>query len=426
MNELEPALRLLVAGLSGMAIGLEREWSGHASGPDARFAGVRTFTLIGGIGGVSGWLLDENQALAAAVLLLGAAALTVAAYAAAARRGPEAIDGTTETSALLVLGIGVLAGLGWLRLASGAAAVTVMLLREKEAIRRFVRRIGDAEMRAALQFAVLALVILPLLPEGPLDQFGGIRPRGLWAVVLVISGLNFGGYLARRALGDARGYPVMGALGGLVSSTAVALTFSQQSRKDQANAGPLALGVLAACTVLIPRILAITFVLNRQLLPAAALGCAPILAAGIVLVLIRWRELTRGKPATAPPAPKNPLQLGSAIQMAVGFQLVLWVLAAVSERFGEAGVLASATLLGLTDMDALTFGMSRLADSRELVVTAARALALGVTVNTVFKTVVVATVGTADLRRAAVPGLTLLALAGASGFWLVGRLLSGA
>src|ERR1043166_2774680 len=105
VTELETAARLAVAGLAGMAVGVEREWSGHASGPNARFAGVRTFLLLGGIGGVAGWLLDPSPAVAAA-LLISAGALIVAAYVTAARRIPEAIDGTTETAAALALGPG--------------------------------------------------------------------------------------------------------------------------------------------------------------------------------------------------------------------------------------------------------------------------------------------------------------------------------
>ena len=189
----ETPLRLAVAGLVGMAVGLEREWSGHATGPGARFAGIRTFTLIGAIGGVAGLLLEATAELMAVVLVLAMAALTLAAYVIASSKTADAVDGTTETAALLMLGGGLLAGLGELRLASGIAAVTVLLLAEKETIRGFIKRIGREELQAALQFAVLALVVLPLLPEGPYGPLGGVRPRALWTVVLVFSGVNFAG-----------------------------------------------------------------------------------------------------------------------------------------------------------------------------------------------------------------------------------------
>jgi uncharacterized membrane protein (DUF4010 family) len=419
VTELETAVRLAVAGLSGMAVGVEREWSGHATGPQARFAGVRTFLLLGTLGGVAGWLLDSAGALAAAALLAGAAGLIVAAYLTAARRAPEAIDGTTETAALLVLAIGTLAGLGSLRVASGAAAVAVLALGEKQIIRDFVSRIGQKEMRAALQFAVLALVVLPLLPVGPIGPFGGIRPRDLWAVVLLFSGLNFAGYIARRVLGDTGGYQAMGALGGLVSSTAVTLSFSRQSRAEPANSNALAVGTVAACTVLIPRILGFTLILNAALLPSAALALAPVFAAGALLIVIGRRHLAGGTPEAAAPPHQNPLRLWSAIRMAVAFQIILSVLSLLGESPGERGVFLSAGIAGLTDMDALTFGMNKIAGDSSLISVAARALTIGVVVNTVFKTGLAAVLGSPAYRRMAVPGLLALAAAGALGFWLI-------
>lgn len=419
LNELELVIRLAIAALCGMAVGLEREWSGHTTGPHARFAGVRTFFLLGAIGGLSGWLLDTSAPVVAAALLLAAAALIVSAYLTAAGRGAQAIDGTTETAAILVLGVGLLAGMGSLRIASGAAAVIVLILGEKDVIRKFVSRLGHEEMRAALQFAVLALVVLPLLPEGPIERLGGMQPRALWAAVLLFSGLNFAGYIARRILGDTRGYPVMGALGGLVSSTLVTLTFSRQSRREPGSATALAIGTVAACTILVPRILGITLILNPALLARTALGLAPILIVGMLLILFAWKHLAGRAPGTPPPPPSNPLQLKTAMLMAAAFQVVLVLLGILARRFGNSGVLASAAVFGLTDMDALTFGMNRLAESPDLVRIAARAIVLGVTVNTVFKTGMAVVLGAPGYRKLVVPALLLLAAGGAAGFLLL-------
>src|SRR5262245_45755961 len=128
----ETVVRLVVAALGGLAVGLEREWSGHATGPLTRFAGLRTFLLLGGLGGVAGLLLSTGVTAAGAVLLAGASALIVAAYILAARPGGYAVEGTTEVAALLVLALGVLAGLGFLEIASGATAIMVLALSEKE------------------------------------------------------------------------------------------------------------------------------------------------------------------------------------------------------------------------------------------------------------------------------------------------------
>ena len=205
MNELEIAIRIGIAALAGLAVGFEREWSGHASGPSARFAGIRTFALLGSVGGIAGWLAGTEAWAVGVALLLATGGLVVAAYLAATRRAPDDLDGTTEVSALAVLGVGLLAGRGLLALAGGAAAAIVFALGEKDRFRRFIASVDEAEKRAALHFAVLALVVLPLLPEGPYGPFGAIRPRMIWTVVVILSGINFAGYLARRAWGSAKG-----------------------------------------------------------------------------------------------------------------------------------------------------------------------------------------------------------------------------
>jgi hypothetical protein len=164
---------LLIAALGGAAVGLERQWSGHADGPGARFAGIRTFTMLGAVAGFSGWLWTAGSTGPAAILLVGAVALVTAAYVAGSRQD---IDGTTEAAALVVLAAGVFAGMGSLKLASGIIALLTLLLVEKSRLHAMVQRIDDVGLRSGVRFAVMALVILPLLPEGPSGPLGGIRP----------------------------------------------------------------------------------------------------------------------------------------------------------------------------------------------------------------------------------------------------------
>ena len=403
-----------MAGLVGLAVGIEREWSGHATGPGARFAGARTFLLLGLLGGAAGELAHAGYRLPALGLLLGGAALAVAAYVMVARRpGPAAVDGTTEAAALAVLAFGALAGVGELRLAAGAGAIIVLALREKSTIAGFVQRLDEVELRAALQFAVLALVLLPILPVGPYGPLGGVRPRDLWVVVLLVSGLNFAGYLARRLVGDSRGTAVAGILGGLVSSTAVALSFSRQSRDGPARAGPLVLGVVGACTILLPRLTALTLALRPSLAPSLApLFLPPFLLGAVILAIGLRRGAASEEGAAALPEARSPLRLGSAILLAIGFQAVLMLMNWVRGRFGSIGVLSSAALLGLTDMDALTLSMTRLAGDASQVPVAAVAVGIGVLSNTVLKLGAVLLLGGGPFRRRA--GLALLALAAAS------------
>src|SRR6185436_11584470 len=201
----------------------------------------------------------------------GAVALVIGGYVAASRRD---VDATTEAAALVVIGAGLAAGVGWVTLASGIIAICTLLLVEKSQLHALVARIDDDELRAAARFGVMAIVILPLLPEGPFGPFGGVRPRALWLLVLFFTGLSFCGYLARRIFGATQGYPLAGLLGGLISSTNVTFTFARLSRRERELSGPLAVGTIAACTMLFPRVLVATCVLNlgfaRSLLPYLA------------------------------------------------------------------------------------------------------------------------------------------------------------
>lgn len=415
--DLEAAGHLGVAALAGLAVGIEREWSGHATGPAARFAGARTFFLLGILGGLSGWLTAAGLALLGALILGGAIALTVAAYVAAARRGDAAVEGTTEVAALAVLALGAVAGLGYPLLTSGAAAIMVLALVEKTRIQQTIHRIGQREITAALQFAVLALVILPLLPEGPYGPFDSIRPRALWMVVLLFSGLNFAGYIARRAAGESRGFLLTGLLGGIVSSTAVTLTFSRTSRREPSLAFPLAIGVIGACTVLVVRVALVATVLNPTVTAALLWFLLPPLvvgAAGVTIALLRSRVTADETTERS----ENPLGLWSSLRMAVGFQAVLILFPLVQQMWGATGVRASAALLGATDMDALTLAMCRLAAGGNGAALAAEGIAIGILSNTVVKLGISLVLGSPSFRRWASSGLAALAAASALGLWL--------
>ncbi|MDF1504389.1 DUF4010 domain-containing protein, partial [Roseisolibacter sp. H3M3-2] len=251
------AARLAVAALAGLAVGIEREWS-HGRDGAASVAGMRTFALYGLLGGLAGVALAAGATLAAGALLLGGAALAAAAYVAQQRDqdAPRDAGLTTEVASLVVLGLGALAGAGRMGAAGGGAALVALALGEKARLHWLVRHLGERDLRAGLQFAVLALVVLPLLPEGPFGPGGAVRPRALWGVVLIFLAIDSAGYVARRAIGPSRGFGVAGLLGGLVSSTAVTLGFSRRSRDEPAHARALALGVVGACTVLLLRVAA--------------------------------------------------------------------------------------------------------------------------------------------------------------------------
>lgn len=398
IDDLTVATRLGIAALAGLAVGIEREWSGHASGPEARFAGVRTFLLLGLIGGAAGWFMAMDWVVLAGVTLGSGVLMTIAAYWQATAHPGASRDGTSEVAALTVLVIGVAAGLGYLVLAGGCVAVVTLVLGEKKAIHGFVRRIDEREMHAALVFAVLALAVLPVLPVGPVDPWGTVRPRLLWSVVILFSGLNFIGYIARHAVGHARGIPIAGLVGGILSSTAVTIDFARQSRREPALHRAFALGVTGACTVLLLRTVVASLALHYPVAIALSPYVIAPLVLGIAVVAPTLRRST-DESTYAPPDVPNPLGLRSAIPMAIGLQLVLTGFHFLRARVGTQAVLPSAALLGFADVDALTFSMTQFARSSGLVGLAARAIVIGILANTVLKIAIAAILGTPAFAR---------------------------
>jgi uncharacterized membrane protein (DUF4010 family) len=384
----EAIVSIVAAAIGGLAVGLEREWSGHASGPQAHFGGIRTFALLGGLAGIAGCLWHNGDQLAAIVVLSAAALLVVVAYAAVA---PRHIDATTEVAALVVLASGFLVGAQHLAVASGVVAITVLTLIEKSRLHRWAAELDDVEIQAAARFAVMAVVILPLLPADAYGPFGGISPRSLWAVVLLFTGISFVGYIARRAVGGAHADVLAGLLGGLVSSTQVTLVHARTSRSEPRRAVPLACGAVAASTVLFVRTLFAAGVLN----PRLALALLPYALPAFLVGLVASAATLRRSPAAgaALPPPDNPLQFRAALQMAAVFQLVMFIVHVLRTRVGDTGLIMTGAAVGLTDVDAATLSMARAVTDGLASGLGARAVAAGIHANTLLKLVLALVVG---------------------------------
>ena len=404
---------VFVAILGGAAVGVERQRSGHASGPDARLGGIRTFTLLGALAGVAGMLIESNYTVPAAFLLAGSVAVIIAGYVRASKKD---IDATTEVAAIVVLGAGVLGGIGYFRMSAALTTLTVLLLAEKPRLHGFVARLDEPTMLAAARFAVMSIVILPLLPEGPYGPGPGIRPRELWMLVLLFSGMSFVGYIAQR-LSGAAGYPLTGLLGGLVSSTSVTLTFARLSQVHPHQEGPLAVGAVAASTVLFFRVAVAVAVLNAALLPVLARYLAAPLIVAIVAVAVAWRSLRASKADAA--SLKNPLQLLSAVEMALLFQVVLFGVYYMRQWVGDTGLLVSGFVLGLTDVDALTLSMARSVGSLTTIDAACRAIVMGIVANSIMKAVIAGVIGRRRFAWQTGGSLVAMAAAGAAALMLL-------
>jgi len=380
----EPALkvallRLLVAALIGGLVGVEREQHG-AVGDERMFAGVRTFPLFAILGAA---LAIVSGGVGAAVIAgFGAiAALAVVAYVRSSAGGH--LGTTTEAAALATYWMGVIAGVGNLVLAGALGIGVAILLVSKERLEAFPRAVTREEMRAALIFAVLAVVILPILPDHSYGPWGVWNPQRLWILVVLVSGLSFGAWIAMRLWGGERGFAASGLLGGLVSSTAVTVSFAARSRTAPSEAMRLAVGGGLASLVMLVRIAILTGVVN----PPVLLKLTPILGlmmAGGALGVI---ALVREERPAGEVAPKlsNPLELRQALRFTLLYAAVLVAVEAARRFLGPAAVYAASAVAGLTDVDAITLSLSSLAKERITATAAAGGIALGAVSNTVAK-----------------------------------------
>jgi uncharacterized membrane protein (DUF4010 family) len=217
-----------------------------------------------------------------------------------------------------------------------------------------------------------------------------------------------------------RGYGLTGVLGGLVSSTAVTLTFARESRADPAAGKALGLGVVGACTVLVVRVAIFALVLNPLVGVRVIPYVVPIALVGAAVLGLAFRgdgpegsrELTRKE--------RNPLGLWAAIKMALAFQVVLFAIPYLQGLWGSGAVRASAVVLGVVDMDALNYAMTRLGTDPASAAFAAQAIAVGILASTIFKLLVALVVGIGTFRRVTIAGLLVLGAASGLGLWIGG------
>ena len=405
--------------LIGALLGIERER--HKRELDEQtIGGLRTFILFALIGALGGWLtlvLESPWILAAA--LLAALAPVLAGYVISARTQPDALGLTTELAAVAACLLGAMTTLGYRELAVGLGVMVAAVLAYKQPLHGIVNRLDREDIYAGLRLLIATFIVLPLLPNQPVDPWGALNPRSLWVLVLLISSLSVVGYIATRLLGAHRGIPLTGLTGGLVSSTAVTLAFARQSR-DSAYAGTtatLASGILLAWTVMFLRVVIEVLVVNRELLPRVVVPFGIMaLVAGAGASYLRARA-GKSEQATGVPL-RNPFSLTAAAKFAAFFALVLLIVKLVQSYAPGKGVYFVAALAGTTDVDAITLSMAQFARGGAETL-AVHAITIATLTNTAVKTAMVAVLGSAGLRRQVLGGAAAILAAGA-GALLIG------
>ncbi len=416
--ELQTAWQFGAALGLGMLIGLERE---RTRGEERTFAGVRTFSMVALLGAASVYAGEQaGLPWIVGLVFLAVTALVVAAYQVTSKEGH--IGATTEVSVLLTFFIGGMCAWGQVGIAGAVAVVAMLLLAIKGWLHNLAKRIEPSDVEATLKFAIITLIVLPLVPNtnyGP-PGLEVINPYKTWLMVVLIAGLNFFGYVLVKVVGREHGLGITGLLGGLVSSTAVTLSFSQRSRTEPNLAPVLALAILLAWTVMFFRVVVEVGVVNFSLAKDLALGMVLMGAVSLAICFLLWRR-GRSREKAEVEAGHNPFELGDAIKFGGLFAVVIFVASAAQVYFGDTGLYLAGALAGLTDVDAIALSMANLAQQDPTSSgAAARTVVIAVISNTMVKCGMTIWLGAPSMRRTMLPITGALAASGVAAAFLVG------
>lgn len=343
----------------GLLIGTERGWHEREVAEGQRVAGIRTFGLTGLLGGVIGVVSLELGVTFAALAFAGFAALVVASHVISSSRGETSLGITTEVALLITLVLGLLCTLGYPMIAASSAVVATLLLGLKPILHGWLARLTEGELLAALKLLLISVVLLPLLPDRGFGPWGAFNPYLAWWMVVLVSGLSFLGYFAIKLAGPSRGIMVTSLLGGLVSSTAVTLNLARYARDVRYSPALLAAGVLAACSIMFPRVLIEAGAVHAELIPILLPPLALMTLVTLGGAIYLWRGIQPQEPVGQTPLP-NPFELGKAIQFGLLLVFITVLASAAEAWFGQAGLYALALASGLADVDALTLSVAKL------------------------------------------------------------------
>lgn len=405
--------RLAVALAIGLLVGLERGWHTREEQHDGkRAAGLRTFALSGLLGGVCAAVGSLTSPIMMGLCFLGYAAVLATFHWLEATVNQD-IGGTTVIAGLLTFILGAYAVLGDLQVAAAVTVAMTVILALREPLHKWVAALRWEEIRAVLVLLAMSFLLLPLLPDRPLDPWGSVNPSEIWLLAIMIAAISFGGYVAVRLFGDRLGIVMAAVTGGLASSTAVTLALAKLSKEEKESDRLLAGAILIAGVVMVVRVCVIASLLNRALLlpllwPLASMALVMAATAGLFLF--------HKKGSTHPGISiTNPLELGTTIKVAATIAVVMFAAEVAQDWAGKAGLLAVAGLSGIADVDAITISMARLGYTA--LDTAVQAIAIAVGVNTLVKTTMAGWFG--GLRLGAYVGAgSVAALTAAAGVLL--------
>jgi uncharacterized membrane protein (DUF4010 family) len=418
MDSLDSLYGLGLALALGLLVGLERGWHERNLAEGQRVAGIRTFALIGLLGGSIALLTPQFGIVLPAVAFVTLAGVLVVAYVLRQQRIHDA-GVTSIIAALLTFAFGVMVVLGQVLVAAAGAVVTVIPLGSKPLLHDWVARLRVDELYATFRLLLISVVVLPLLPDRGFGPWQALNPYRIWWMVVLICGISFVGYFAMRIAGERRGVLATGLFAGLASSTAATVSLARRARELAGTTELLAAGIAIAGATMFLRILVVAGILHW---PLAVRLAGPLLVAGGVAFAAAWLLWRRGGTGPGDGASvSNPLELKPALIFAGLLALVMLLSAALMERFGHGSIYWLAAAAGLADVDAITLSLAGMANQTLPLPTAAAAILVAAAVNSLVKSGLALAIGGRDLGLRVAAAMLVAVLGGLAGFVVTAR-----
>jgi uncharacterized membrane protein (DUF4010 family) len=402
MNEFEILTRLLLALALGAIVGVEREKFAKKFDSMA-FGGIRTFMFISLLGALSAFISIEYLEWFIVPIFLGLIVfIGLSYYFAVKLTNGKSIGITGELAALITFIIGFLSATDHVLVSIAIAIITATFLYLKMWLHGFLKGISEAEVYSSLIFGILAFVILPFLPNqtyGPLNVF---NPYTIWLMIVFISGMNFVGYILVKIFDSKKGIVLTGFLGGIVSSTAITISFAGKS-KEEKNAQILKLllfGVLIANSIMIIRVLIEVFVINQELFKIVVIPLSVMMLVALLCSTYLWftREKAGNSEQKTEICHESPLNVGTALKFGILFAIILFVIKLAQTYFGKAGIYVASIVSGFVDADAIVLSVANMANVDLSLKVAATAITLGVMSNILVKVIYASLFGSKKFR----------------------------
>ncbi len=421
MESLEPYPSLALAILAGLLIGLEREQTRPAPETARGFVGgIRTYPIIALMGAVAALLAPSYGPWVVVTAGIGLSLLLAMTYWRDSGTGHLGV--TSESSALLTFLLGALAASPSIIfplsrrifvVASIAVAATV-LLSTKTQLRALSSKISKEDIIATLKFLLVSVVVMPLLPDEALGPYGVLNPFRIGLMVVLIAAIGFAGYVAIRLLGTERGLLVIGAVGGLVSSTAVTLASAARAKQSPSLAPQSALAVIIASTIMMLRVGVTVFVVQPSLVQPLLIPLGAMSAVGVAFLVV-FAVRDRPNRSVSPELDlSNPFELSSALKFGAFFIVILLVSRWATVQLGAGGAYLTGFIAGAAEVDAITLSMADLVGSNQLSIeVASKAIVIAAASNTMVKGILAFVLGGATFgRRIVLAFSTMVAIGG--------------